>query len=137
MFYVTLKNSRAVSASTESTRDANTETRHDWKTLERAEEVAAQLTEATGTRYIGIDSGANVWPRFDVIEAPVLGAEVSTYFNGDAYPEGVIVKISASLKRVETSTGKVFNRRRQTGSWRDAAGWGMIPGHRNDRNPSF
>ena len=143
MFYVLMEAGRAISAQTEFPRtaddcfDARFENRNDWKTFERATEVAAQLTEATGVLYIPTDSDPNVSPRYDVLAAPVLGAKVSKYFNGDAYPEGDIVKISATLKRVETSTGAVFFRRKNSGLWIEGGTWAMISGHESMRNPSF
>jgi hypothetical protein len=143
MIYVKIEANVAVSASTQYPKEEGGrfpqgyENRNDWKTLARAEEIAAQLTASTGTLYIATDSGPNVSPRFDVIEAPVLGAEVSKSFNGDSYPEGVITKISASLKRIETSTGVVFTRRKQSGAWVEGGTWSMIRGHHSERNPSF
>lgn len=143
MIYVTMEANRAVSASTEYPKEeggrfpANVQNRNDWKTLARAEEVAAQLTEATGTLYIATDAGPNVSPRFDVIDAPVVGAKVSKAFNGDYYPEGEIVKVSASLKRVETSTGVVFFRRGKSGAWVEGGTWSMVQGHIERRNREF
>lgn len=144
MFYVLIENDRAVSVTTEYPRvegsgryDDRYQNRNDWKTMARAEEVAAQLTESTDKLYIAIDSGPNVSPRFDVIDAPVIGMKVSKAFNGDYYPEGEITKISKSLKRVETSTGAVFYRRRQSGAWIEGGTWGMVEGHVSRLNPSF
>lgn len=144
MLYVILNaNGIARVATTEYTTqgslNAKVETRHDWKTMERAEEVAAQLTAASksGKKFMATDSGAGVSPRYDVIEAPQVGQPVSGYFNGDSYPEGEIVKISATMKRIETSTGAVFSRRKQSGSWVKNGTWSMIQGHVSERNPSF
>lgn len=113
------------------------ECRCDWKTFARAEEVAAQLTEATGVLYIGVDRGSNTSPQFDVIAAPTVGAKVSKAFNGDSYIAGEIVKISKTLKRIETSTGEVFFRRRQSSSWVEGGTWSLQMGHHEIRNPSF
>jgi hypothetical protein len=142
MFYVLIENDRAVSVTTECPHkigayDARYQNRNDWKTMARAEEVAAQLTEATGQLFIATDASASTSPRYDVIEAPKVGEKVSRYFNGDSYPAGEIVKISASLKRVETSDGTVFFRRRQSGSWINNGTWGMEHGHNPRLNPSF
>jgi hypothetical protein len=142
MFYVLIENSLAKSVTTDYPQvdgrfDSRYQNRNDWKTLERAEAVAEQLNEAADDMlYIAIDNGPSVSPRFDVIKAPKVGEQVSRYFNGDSYPEGEIVKISATLKRVETSTGAVFFRRKQSGVWSDGT-FGMIAGHHNERNPSF
>lgn len=142
MFYVKIENGRAVEVTTEYPRntegnwDRSYENRNDWKTMERVEEIAVQLTAKLGRLFIGTDSGPNVSPRYDVIEAPTLGEKVSRKFNGDSYPEGEITKISKSLRRIETSTGVVFFRRRQSGCWSDGT-FSMIPGHVSERNPSF
>lgn len=145
MFYVRIENGRAVEvrsveemAATERRKhNLRFESRHDWKTWERVEDIAEELNAAMPARtFLAVDSGPNVSPRFDVIEAPVLGAEVSMSFNGDSYPVGTITKISASFRRVETSDGKVFFRRRRTAMWSEGT-FVLIPGVHNDRNPSF
>jgi hypothetical protein len=143
MFYVLIDNGRAVSTTTEFPRmndgsyDRRYEHRHDWKTMDRAREVASQLTESTGTLHLATDSGPNVSPRYDVILAPKVGDEVSKGFNGDYYPEGEIVRISASYRRIVTSTDAVFYRRGESGSWIQDGTWTLVAGVRNERNPSF
>lgn len=150
MFYVRMEAGRAVEVATDypttgETRgeyklpvyDDRFENRNDWKSFERVTEIAAQLTEATGVTYLPTDSGPNVSPRYDVIAAPVVGAEVSKAFNGDYYPEGVIVSISKTFKRVETSTGAVFFRRKNSGAWIENGTWCMVEGHVSRMNPSF
>ncbi len=121
--------------SAEFSRDA--QNRNDFKTFDRAKQVAADATALTGTLHIGVDAGQWTSPRYDVIEAPKVGADVSYAFNGDYYPAGKIVKISTSLRRVETSTGKVFFRRGESGQWVNAGTWTMVPGIHDRRNPSF
>ena len=111
--------------------------RWDFKSFETAQRVAAMATAALGKLYIAIDSGEFHAPRYDVIEAPEVGVEVSRYFNGDGYPAGKIVKISKSLRRVETDQGVVFFRRKMTGAWVNNGTWSMIVGVNNDRNPHF
>ena len=139
MLYVLFTDGRATAAQTAYPKmaDGRYQTRNDWPTMARAEEVAAQLTEATGTLYLATDSGPNVSPRFDVIEAPKVGDAVSGRFNGDSYPEGTIVNISKSFRRIATSTGKAFYRRGQSGSWISEGTWGLTPGHVSARNPEF
>lgn len=142
MFYVLIENARAVSVTTEYPKagdsyDSRYQSRNDWKSFERVVEIAAQLTETTGVLYIGTDAGSHVSPRYDVIAAPVLGAKVTGAFNGDYYPEGEIVKISASLKRVETSTGAVFFRRKNSGAWIKNGTWSMVEGHISRLSPEF
>lgn len=138
MLTVTLNEAgKAISASTEVSREPNTESRWDWKTMDRAEQVAADLTEATGTLYVATDGGSGLSPRYDVIEAPKVGDPVSYAFNGDYYPCGEIDRISESLRVIRTTTGRVFYRRRQSGAWISEGTWSMVPGHVSRLNPSF
>jgi hypothetical protein len=111
--------------------------RNDFKTLETAEKVAADATALTGNLHIAVDQGPSWSPRYDVIEAPRVGAEVSYGFNGDYYPAGKITKISASLRRVQTDRGDVFFRRGQTAAWVKNGTWSMVQGTINRRNPEF
>ena len=111
-------------------------TRHDFETLELAQKVADSASELTGEAYVATDAGDQCSPRYDVIRAPAIGDEVSYGFNGDCYPCGTVVKVSKSLKRVETSEGKVFNRRKQTGGWMQQS-WSLVNGHHYAQNPHF
>jgi hypothetical protein len=111
--------------------------RNDMTGMAHAEEIAQDATTLTERLHIAADRGEYTSPRFDVIEAPRVGEEVSRGFNGDYYPAGKIVKVSASLKRVTTDTGVVFNRVRQSDCWRNAGTWGMVRGHKSERNPHF
>lgn len=113
------------------------ECRWDWKTFERAAEVAEQASAATGREFLPADAGSHTSPRYDVIEAPKVGARVSRGFNGDYYPAGEIVSVSASRRVVRTSTGVVFYRRQQSATWIADGTWAMVPGHRSELNPSF
>ena len=110
--------------------------RWDWKAFDQAKVIAEKLTTATGKHYIATDAGAHVSPRFDVAEVPQVGDAVSMSFNGDSYPVGNIVKISKTLKRITTSTGKVFTRKRETGCWSDGT-FSMIACHISEKNPHF
>lgn len=112
-------------------------TRHDFKSLDHADEIAKSATEATGKLYLPVDSGAGVWPRFDVIEAPAVGDDVSYAFNGDYYPCGQIKSISASYRVITTTEGQTFYRRKQTGNWKYDRTWSLVSGHRKELNPSF
>lgn len=111
--------------------------RNDMTGILHAEMIAADATKLTGKLHIAVDRGDHTWPRYDVIEAPVVGSEVSRAFNGDYYPAGKIVRISASLKRVVTEDGTVFYRRGITGTWIADGTWAMCPGSIDKRNPSF
>lgn len=118
------------------------ESAHDFLSIVQAQ-IAADMANCWALkagrpeRYIPVDQGPCVLPRFDVIEAPRVGAKVSRAFNGDYYPAGEIVKVSGSLRRVETSDGTVFYRRRETASWRSKRTWFMVGGHHSEKNPSF
>jgi hypothetical protein len=135
MLNFTYVNGKLTSVSTSWTRDAIN--RNDLTNLAHAEEVAQDATALTGRLHIGVDKGDHTWPRYDVIEAPVVGAEVSRAFNGDYYPAGKIVKVSASLRRVQTDQGVVFYRRGQSGQWLEGGTWTMVAGSIERRNPSF
>lgn len=112
--------------------------RFDWRSQEQAEVVCSQANGLRdGRHYIVIDSGRFVSPRYDVIVAPVRGDLVSRAFNGDYYPCGRIVKISESLRRIETDTGAVFWRRGQSGAWINKGTWCMVPGHIDRLSPEF
>lgn len=114
------------------------ESRSNWGSFEEAEKRAAEVTEATGVLYIATDSGSGCYPRFDVVRPPAVGDKVSYAFNGDYYPDGEVVKVSPTLKKVETSTGSVYYRRKLTGGWKKKGGtWSLINGHHNERNPHF
>jgi hypothetical protein len=112
-------------------------TRHDFKSLDHAGEIAASATEATGKLHLPVDSGSGVWPRFDVIEAPAVGDDVSYAFNGDYYPCGQIKSISASFRVITTTEGQKFYRRRESGCWKYNRIWSLVDGHHSELNPSF
>lgn len=112
-------------------------TRHDIKSVEHAAEIAESAGKATGKTYLPVDSGAGVWPRFDVIEAPAVGDDVSYAFNGDYYPCGQIKSISASFRVITTTEGQKFYRRRESGNWKYNRTWSLVSGHRSELNPHF
>jgi hypothetical protein len=124
------------------------ENRNDWKTYEQAAEVAAAL----GPKYQAIDNGAHVSPRYDVIDLPQVGQEVSYAFNGDSYPCGKIISISKGpgfRKIVAAEVGDngdvfehVFYRRCRDGkptggAWIMDGTWSLVQGHVSKRNPEF
>ncbi len=112
-------------------------TRHDFKSMEDADKIAKSATEATGKVYLPVDSGYGVSPRFDVIEAPTVGDDVSYAFNGDYYPCGQIKSISDSYRVIVTTEGQKFYRRRQSANWVHGKIWSLVDGHRFELNPSF
>jgi hypothetical protein len=111
--------------------------RNDFNNFGQATQIAAEASALTGHLYIATDAGDHVYPRYDVIKAPAVGDLVSKAFNGDYYPCGKIVKISDSLKRVETDTGEVFWRRKNSGQWLSQRTWSMVGGHISKLNPEF
>lgn len=134
----------APSRVTENTSDGNraATSRHDLKTFgdaaALAEEYNAALGATPGWRTLApTDEGAGVWPRHDVIRAPVVGDRVSRTFNGDYYPAGVVVRVSDSFRRVATDVGVVFYRRGLSSSWVSDGTWSMAAGWRDEKNPSF
>lgn len=135
MLNFTYKNGELVDVSTEWMRDAIN--RNDMKTMADAEEIAQHATTLTNRLHIACDRGNSTWPRYDVIEAPTVGSEVSRGFNGDYYPAGKIVKVSPSLKRIQTDNGTVFYRRRQSDVWIAEGTWCMVNGRHDRLNPSF
>lgn len=136
MIYVT-RNAEGRIAEVTAEHSPKAECRWDWNTFEAAEAVAKEATELTGRLHIATDATASVSPRFDVIEAPTVGAEVSYSFNGDYYPCGKIARISASLRVIKTDAGKTFFRRKMTGAWVMDGMWSMVAGHINRRNMEF
>lgn len=132
-----IKTATGYQLATENDDARHRETRWDWKEFTQAENVANSLTTTSGKLYIAVDRGECVAPRYDVIEAPALGDAVSYTFNGDTTPCGFISKISKSLRRIETTEGRVFYRQGTTGTWKNGRTWSMVNGHHTERNPHF
>lgn len=115
----------------------NWTSRWDFKTFADATRIAHSATQNLGALFVPVDSGPYVSPRYDVLQAPKVGDKVSYGFNGDYYPDGEIVKVSPKLQ-VTTSTGNVYRRRKQTGTWLRTGGtWALVQGHIDERNPHF
>jgi len=111
--------------------------RNDMHSFEEAANIAKIASAAGDTTYIAVDEGDCVYPRFDVVEVPKVGAEVSMAFNGDYYPRGTVTKVSADHRIVTTSDGARFFRRRKTGAWRHKQMWYLVAGHIRRWNPEF
>ena len=111
--------------------------RHDFKSFEQAQEVADAASRFEGVDYIATDAGDYCSPRYDVIKAPQHLAPVSYTFNGDCYPCGHIKTISKTMKKITTTTGKTFYRKRNTGCWVSHGIWSMVEGHIEQLNPHF
>lgn len=121
------------------------ENRNDWKSFEAAQEVAALL----GPLYVATDAGPYVSPRYDVIDLPQVGADVSYGFNGDAYPCGKIKSISKGPGYRRIVAGPDFSGKDRTfwrrcrdgqptgGGWINEGTWSLIPGTVDKHNPEF
>lgn len=112
--------------------------RRDWTSFEEVTKLARYATAMTGISYIPTDSGGSTFPRYDVIAMPKVGDKVSYSFNGDSYPDGVIVLVSRKKFAVTTSNNNTYCRRKLTGAWIKKGGtWSLIPGHVQETNPEF
>lgn len=111
--------------------------RWDYQSFDHVERLAKELSEATNVHFIPVDNGGSVKPRFDVIQAPVVGDEISMGFNGDYYLCGKIKSISDSLRVITTEAGRKFYRRGLTGAWKYNQTWTLVKGRRDERNPHF
>lgn len=87
--------------------------------------------------FVAVDEGTNYTPRYNVVRAPAVGDKVSRYINGDTYPDGEVTAVSQSLRRVSTSTGAVYWRRKLSSSWFAEDSWRLVHGHVTTRNESF
>lgn len=108
-----------------------------FSSMKQTEEYAKELELKTGDKYLPCDYGSHRSPRFEVVRLPKVGEPVSKSFNGDSYPEGVIVSVSKTYRKITTSTGLSFYRVGMTGGWRENGTWWLTPGHINERNPCF
>lgn len=139
MLYALTENGSVRMLTSEEAKERNyigTESRWDWKSLDEVA-LIAELASTDDTLYIGVDKGNSVSPRFDVIQAPKVGDDVSMSFNGDSYPCGKIVSISKSMKLITTSDGKKFYRRKQSGTWLNGGTFALVQGIIDERNPHF
>lgn len=140
MLHVKIESDKVVGIRTSWTADMNPKewvSRWDWNSYEEVEKLAEMVADFTGKKYLPLDFGPNVFPRFDVLEAPAIGDEVSQTFNGDYYPVGTIVKISDSFRVITTSEGKRFYRDKLSGRWLSRGTWALVPGHIAELNPHF
>lgn len=111
--------------------------RWQFETFAMAERIAASATKLTGELHIATDDGEYHSPRYDVIAMPKVGDKVSYAFNGDYYPDGEIVNISASLRIITTTSGRKYYRRRLKGLWLNGRMWCLVQGHVSRWNPEF
>lgn len=116
--------------------------RTDITSLEQAQALAESASGTLGIPHLAVDRGVGVSPRYDVIEAPMVGDEVSMAFNGDYYPVGKITRIGAGYKQIKVvgpDGDKVF--RRQGGEngpgWLYQRMWRLVDGKQSRLNPEF
>lgn len=114
---------------------------HQVAPLLFAQQIADSASNLTGRTCLAIDSGPDVSPRYDVIEAPAIGDDASKGFNGDYYPVGKITKIGKDYKQitVDGPRGLIkFYRRKLTAAWVQTGGtWCLVPGTRSEWNQEF
>jgi hypothetical protein len=161
MLYIKMNNGRAIGIMSEEERTelhkvggsaawANTQNRNDWRTFAEVEAIARDLTELSEAGYWGpgshrvylpVDKGEGVSPRYDVVAAPKAGDAVSYAFNGDSYPCGHVLKVSADHRiittREEDGQQRKFYRRKLSAAWINNGTWSLTMGHTYTQNPSF
>ena len=141
MLFVKVKNGLPVEVATKLTneqhQDPAWQSRWDWKDFATVERLAKYLTAMTGNTILPVDNGPHHSPQFDIVDTPKVGDEVSYAFNGDCYPDGVVVKVSPTFQ-ITTSTGKKYRRKGLTAGWHQTGGtWSLVAGHIYEQNPSF
>lgn len=106
-----------------------------------AQQIAESASKLVGRPFLAVDDGECVSPRYDVIEAPQVGDDVSKAFNGDYYPVGKIVAIQKNYRRIVvdgSARGRlIFARRKESGSWLNKGMWSLVSGVINKWNPEF
>lgn len=109
--------------------------RRDWTSFETVQTIASYLTAMTGKSYVPCDRGPSVSPRFDVVLVPCVGDKISFAINGDYYPDGVITRVTKSL-RVISDSGRTYRRVALTAGWVQTGGYcSLVRGHRDEQNP--
>lgn len=108
--------------------------RSDWdlSTMAEAEVEADRRMDREGGRWVAVDRGPHVSPRYGVARVPGVGEPVSRGLNGDTYPDGVVVRVTRT--QIVTDTGHVYRRRGLTGSWKHGH-WCLVEGHERRWNP--
>ena len=114
----------------------------DFETFVQAEAAAKKLTEVMGRLYIPTTNGEEGRrARYEVVEVPAVGDEVSRGFNGDYYPCGKIVRVTKALTVIaedENGFQSRFRRVKQTGSWKlENMPYYLVFGRVDERSPHF
>lgn len=107
--------------------------RHSFKSFEETTRVADAASNFAGIDYIPTESNG----YFEVVVAPKVNDPVSYAFNGDYYPCGYIKSVSKTMKKITTTDGGVFYRKRNSGTWLKHKTWSLIDGHHSELNPHF
>jgi hypothetical protein len=141
MLFVKVQNGRPVEVSEKLTvdqhQDSAWQSRWDWLDFATVARLSKYVTAMTGRMYLPVDNGPHHSPRYDIIDAPQVGDEVSYGFNGDYYPDGTVVKVSPTFQ-ITTSTGRKYRRKGSTAGWYQPGGtWGLVRGLIYEQNPSF
>jgi hypothetical protein len=141
MLYLKVKNGRPVEVADNLNEVQRSErdwqSRWDWEDFATVSRLSKYLTAMTGRSYLPVDNGPHHSPRFDIVDAPQVGDEVSYGFNGDYTPDGTVVKVSPTFQ-VTTSSGRKYRRKGVTSGWMATGGtWGLVKGHISERNPHF
>ncbi len=104
---------------------------------EEAKRFAQSMTDFGNVIYMSYKQDGYSDRPYRVKPAPQIGDFVSYAFNGDYYPDGEIVAISASFRRIKTESGNVYWRNKEAYQWKYEKTWSMVKGHHDERNPSF
>ena len=111
--------------------------RHDWNnsSLQFVTTLAEHATKQFGRLYVPTYNSS--LSELGIIAVPAVGDKVSYAFNGDYYPCGTVVRVTAKLT-VVTSTGHRFRRVQNTGCWKMEGGtWNLVQGHVDRRSKEF
>lgn len=116
--------------------------RTDITSLEQAQALAESASGTLGIPHLAVDRGVGVSPRYDVIEAPMVGDEVSMAFNGDYYFIGKITRIGAGYKQIKVvgpDGDKVFHRQGNGNGpgWLYQRMWRLVAGKHSSLNQEF
>lgn len=137
MLFITIDKGKVTSVATKYVQDSLHLGRYESR--EHAERVAKAAEEFLGIPFlVSVDTYvSNPLERYDVFKAPSLGEQISTGFNGDYRPCGIIQSISKDFREIRSSEGMVFRRKAESESWVSQGIWYMVKGHRNEDNPHF
>lgn len=78
----------------------------DYTSFEQVENFVKELNSQQSVKYVAVDRGDFVSPRFSVVKMFFVGQEVSKGFNGDYYPQGTVTKISKTGRKITLSNEK-------------------------------